>query len=216
MYTKPLSYSSLSLYYQCPKLWARTYIDGVRDAPGPAAERGTRIHQMLEDFFNGKNAYPAGNPVLGPWQSRIEALQQFGPTAEGEIAALPDWRPTHFGNPLALLRGAVDLRYENGPAYILDWKTGKKYASHVEQGEVYVALAPEDAEDYVVQFYYLDQPFHVDEWKYNQAGRLALREKWAEKAIAVREATEYPATPGEKCTYCPLSWRNGGECKRAR
>lgn len=214
-YEKPLSYSSMSLYFQCPKLWARTYIDGIRDAPGAASQRGTMLHQLLEDFFNGKTPFPAGNATLRPWQSRLEALVAFSPVAEGQIAVLRDWRACNFGDPLAFIRGALDLRFKRGQAHKLDWKSGKKYPTHVEQGEVYVAIS-QDEEDHVVQFYYLDQPFDVVEWYYTHAEQLILREKWTEKAETIRQATEYPATPNDKCQWCPLSWRNGGDCKRAR
>lgn len=215
-YNKPLSYSGMSLWKQCPRRWEWTYIEGNREPPGPAAMRGTLIHQMLEDYYNGKTAYPSGNSVLGPWQSTLEELVHFSPIAEGELAVDSGFVPTSFSDPLAFLRGAVDLRYSTDEACnILDWKTGKIYESHVDQGALYAAITPL-TDIKVVRFYYLDQPLHTVEWRYTLEQQLEQRDRWAEQANIIRAATEYPAVPGDHCNWCPLSWRKGGECKRAR
>lgn len=215
-YNKPLSYSGMSLWKQCPRRWEWTYIEGNREPSGPAAMRGTLIHQMLEDYYNGKTAYPSGNSVLSPWQSTLEELVQFDPIAEGELAVDSGFVSTSFSDPLAFLRGAVDLRYSTDEAdNILDWKTGKIYDTHVDQGALYAAITPL-TDIKVVRFYYLDQPLHTVEWRYTREQQLEQRERWAEQANIIRTATEYPATPSDKCQWCPLSWRRGGECKRAR
>ena len=47
------SYSALKVYEECPY---RTYISrvkGVKEPSGPAADRGTQIHQYAEDYVNG-------------------------------------------------------------------------------------------------------------------------------------------------------------------
>ena len=47
------SYSALKVYEDCPY---RTYISrvkGVKEPSGPAADRGTQIHQEAEDYVNG-------------------------------------------------------------------------------------------------------------------------------------------------------------------
>lgn len=217
-YEKPLSYSSMSLYKQCPRRWAWSYIEGNWEATSPAAARGTRIHQAIEDFFNGKTTFPSGVKELAPWQSRLEALVAHSPVAEGEIAVDSSWVVCGYRDERAYVRGKVDLTFahpETGHHHIIDWKTGKEYPNHVEQGQIYTAMAP-DAETSVVQFWYIDQPHIIREWTYSHADQLIFREKWTETVEAVRSATEYPATPSDKCTWCPLSWRKGGECKRAR
>ena len=47
------SYSALKTFEECPY---RTYINkvkGVKEVAGPAADRGSQIHQLAEDYVNG-------------------------------------------------------------------------------------------------------------------------------------------------------------------
>lgn len=214
-YTKAVSYSGLSLYRQCPHRWHDNYVLGNRQPSGAAADRGTYIHELLEDYFLGKTPYPSGNALLKKWTDQITALMAHSPTAEGEVAVSRDWAPVSFADPVAYVRGKVDLTFQTAARHIYDWKTGKVYPTHAEQGQVYVALSPE-CDDYVVQMWYLDQPHHIAEWKYTRKDRDEIIVKLVDEVDALRSATEYPATPNDGCQWCHLSWRNGGDCKRAR
>lgn len=214
-YDKAISYSGLSLYRKCPKKWHRAYILGVRDPSGPAAERGTRMHSDLERFFLGA-PYPSGDKALAVWQDYMTALKSFAPSAERELGMRSDWTPCGFEDDDAHVRGKTDLDFEHdGILHLHDWKSGRIYDDHVLQGEFYVALSP-DYDDYTVRFVYLDQPLVVKEWKYTLADRDNIREALDEEISVLRADEEWKGIPGDHCHYCPLSWRQGGDCKRAR
>lgn len=214
MYDKPISYSGKSLYGKCPLLWADNYILGNRRPSGAAADRGTYLHELLESFFNGA-AYPSGNRALAPWQPFMEKLATYNPTAEGEVAVTKDWQRCDFNDPQAYFRGKKDLDIEAGNALLLfDWKSGKVYDDHHRQGESYCALSP-GYDKYVTYFVYLDIPFHIQRWEYDGAQVEMITQDLIAEVEVIRNATEYPATPGDHCRYCHLSWRNGGNCKRA-
>lgn len=216
MYDKPLSYSGLSLYRKCPLRWADVYIEGNRQPSGPAAARGVKLHEMLEDYFNGKIPFPSGNKVLAPWQKFMEGLLALSPVAEGEVAVDKEWNPCGFGDSHAFFRGKKDLEIEGGDSLILlDWKSGKAYDDHHAQGKAYTALSP-GFEKYKVGFVYLDQPLLIKWWEYDAQDWELFRDNLREEIEAVRSATEFPATPSDDCRWCPLSWRNGGKCTRAR
>ena len=104
-YSKPLSYSGLSLWKQCPRRWAHQYVEGNREPPGPAARRGTMLHEKLEDYFRG-SPYPLGDSTLAPWAKYMEALLGQALEPECKLAVLDDWTPTDFDDPKALARGA--------------------------------------------------------------------------------------------------------------
>jgi len=214
-YSKPLSYSGISLYKKCPKQFASAYVSGVRTEAGPAAQRGTLLHEELEKFFIG-TPYPKDHKVLSPWRRFMEALTLEEPTPEAKLAVLSDWTPTSFDDPSAELRGAADLISRRDDTVIIrDWKSGKRYDTHKNQGEYYVAMA-EDAERYVVEFVYLDMPTEVDAFTYCAAERDDLRGTIEETIKLVRTDEEYPPTPSnDACRWCPLSWRNAGVCKDA-
>lgn len=215
MYSKPVSPSGLKLWKECPLKWADRYIYGNRQEPGPAAQRGTDLHNALEDFFNG-SPYPSGNKVLRPWQPLMEALASTDPVAEGEIAVDFGWKNCDYNSPLAYYRGKKDLHYEHGATlHLFDWKSGKVYPEHEFQGASYAAMSP-GYENYKVTFVYLDQPLHTQRWEYTAQQVATRRIEFTNIIQELRTAEEYPAKPGSGCNWCHLSWRRGGSCKRAR
>ena len=215
MYSKPVSPSSLKLWKECPFKWADCYIHGNRQPPGAAAQRGTDLHNMLEDFFNG-SPYPSGNKTLAPWQRLMEGLAATDCTAEGEIAVDRNWQQIDYKSPFAYYRGKKDLHYEHGTTLNLyDWKSGKIYDDHEFQGASYAAMSP-NYEIVNVRFVYLDHPHVIKSWTYTTQEVAAKRVEFSTLIEEVRLAEEYPATPGDGCTWCHLSWRRGGSCKRAR
>ena len=216
MYSKPLSYSGLSLYKRCPRRWHNTYILGNREQSGKAAERGTYLHELLESYFQGKTPYPSGNSALAPSQSFMEGLARHDAVAEGEVAVNQNWQPVGYEDEEAFFRGKKDLDIPAGETLLLfDWKSGRVYDDHVFQGEAYSALTPGFGR-YIVHFVYLDQPHTILRWEYSAEEVVAIRERLTEQIMEVRSAENYDPIPGDHCGWCPLSWRNGGDCKRAR
>lgn len=215
MYSKPVSPSGLKLWKECPFKWADCYINGNRQPPGAAAQRGTDLHNMLEDFFNG-SPYPSGNKTLRPWQPLMEGLAAADPVAEGELAVNFAWESCDYSSPLAYYRGKKDLHYDHGTTLnIFDWKSGKIYDDHEFQGASYACMSP-GYEAYKSSFVYLDHPMVIKTWTYTAQQVAARRIEITNVIQELRTAEEYPATPGDGCTWCHLSWRRGGSCKRAR
>lgn len=215
MYDKPISYSGLSLFRKCPKAWADAYIDGNRSEPGAAARRGTKLHEQLEMFFTTDGEHPlVNNSVLHSWHEYMSALLAHNPTVERQIAAYKNWGPASFDDPTANTRGAVDLEYQVGRTlYIYDWKSGKLYDTHVDQGKYYAAMSlHRDVDNFVVRFVYLDHD-HIAEWSYTR-DEVKLIQLALDAEIQVLRITEsYQGNPSnDNCKWCPLSWRRGGAC----
>jgi len=210
------SYSSLSAYKKCPKYFHWCYVLGNREPDKPAAIRGTELHAKLEEFFKG-GAYPKLDKTLKPWQRYMENLTRYNPEPEAEIAVKADWTPCAFDDPEAYARGKVDLRYTlGGVRHILDWKSGKVYEDHPEQGKMYMALEPDEYDDYETEFVYLDIPLHTTPRPYARGAKQIETVKLINIIEIVNHDTEYKATPSyNSCQWCPLSWRRGGECRAA-
>lgn len=214
MYDKPVSYSGLKLFKQCPRRWADQYIDGNRYPSGPAAQRGTEIHARLEAYFNEK-PYPDGEGILYErWRNYMVSLVVRSPKPEVELAVDADWQPVAWDAPEAFFRGKLDLVLPGEIYEIYDWKTGKQYDEHSEQAEAYVALAP-PADRYQTSFVYLDQYPTTMTKLHSTEERDSYRETITADIIRLREATVYPGRPGGGCRYCPLNWRAGGGCHDA-
>jgi hypothetical protein len=210
------SYSSLSLYKKCPAQWAWNYVEGNRKPPGAAADRGTELHLLLEEFFLGA-AYPVKNQTLKPWQKFMEDLRGHNPTPEAEYAVLRDWTPTSFDNEEGYVRGKADLKHPlEDTLHIYDWKSGRIYPDHPAQGRMYMAMESEDRPKYHTHFVYLDIPLHVETTKYTIKDRDTERKVIELQIKTIEEDTEYKPTPSHtSCQWCPISWRQGGHCKRA-
>lgn len=215
MYNKPLSYSGMSLFKRCPRAWEDVYINGNRSPSGKAAERGTQIHDAIEKFFLGA-PYPSAIKELKPWQAYMEHLLQYEPIAEAKVAVDENWEAVSYDDPKAILRGKIDLVYSvGGLTHILDWKTGKVYDTHPEQGRTYVALSNEDSK-YMASFVYIDQPLVVHSTTYAIPEREGMINLLKQQIEDIRGADEFPPTPSrDNCKWCDLSWRNGGKCKAA-
>jgi len=214
MYNKAISYSGLSLYRKCPQAWKHAYIDGNRSEPGAAAKRGTRLHQQLEDYFNGK-AYPEKSAVLAPWKTFMYDLAAKRPIAEQKLAVDASWQPVGFDDENAHVRGAVDLTYKDGPLVVLDWKSGRIYPEHKGQADIYACMSM-DGGPVSVGMVYLDLPLHTQMWDYTAGNVEDLKGALDQEIDVLRLDEEYIATPSDNaCYWCPLSWRKGGECTKA-
>ena len=221
MYDKPISYSGKSLYDQCPRKWHSAYILGQREPPHPKAERGVQYHAILEDFFNGKIAYPVADKVLAPWTAYMTHLFALGAEymgrAEGEIACDEEWQPMAFDDPSAYARGKKDYDYrvpQEDVLHLKDWKTGRIYDDHVKQGQFYAAISP-PAELVIPEFVYLDHPLVTKSWEYDRAEVQEIRKELADQIAIIRHDEKWSPTPGDHCRWCKKNWRFGGDCTAA-
>lgn len=218
MYTKPISYSGLKLFKKCPRAWASRYIENIKPPTGKAAQRGTDLHAEIEQFFLRGTGYPDHLRPLKPWRQYMEALTLMNPTPEARLAVNERWEPTDFDDPEAYYRGLADLRYLDFPhstLHIFDWKSGRVYPDHQEQGKTYMALSPE-YERYVTHFVYLDLPTEVISWSYTHNDRIQEIRQLKEDIEIIRTTEIYDPKPSRNgCRYCHLSWRDGGSCRAA-
>lgn len=214
MYNKPLSYSSLSLWKRCPAAWEWKYIMGNYGSSGAAADRGTALHDTLETYYKHPGAVlPVKENIWAPWRPLLEPLKEFRPVAEGEVAVNDKWERVGWKDPTAMYRGKLDLGLETpNKIFIFDWKSGKIYDDHAQQGKDYVALSPL-ASEYTVLFAYLDQPRVIHRWTYTAEDRVALQQDVSERVLEVRSAEHYPFNRGPHCRYCDRSRSRGGDCK---
>lgn len=211
------SYSSISLYKKCPRAWEWRYVHGHRGPPNVRADRGTELHALLEEFFFG-GPYPSANKTLMPWQRFMENLLQYEPVPEGDLAVNKDWTPCAYDDPGAYIKGRVDLSYtdHDGVRHILDWKSGRIYPDHPEQGKAYVAMDAVPAEKYVARFVYLDLPVQTKHNTYVRGQRMDFQRTLNNLISKIELDTTYEPTPSpDSCRYCELSFKRGGNCTRS-
>lgn len=213
------SYSRLSQYEQCPLLFKEKFVTkSIPTDDTPAMIRGKEIHDGIAKFLQGKAEGVPRDALVFPRMEQIIA----------EIHAFPDkiveqqwgfnanWLPTGwFGND-TWFRSILDvgLLYEDDTGESVDWKTGKKYGSNMDQMKsqaVAMFGRYRNLKTVTVRLAYLDsgdeeiediQKHHVPSIKADFERRVA--KMLADDILAPR--------PNDKCRFCPISRSKGGKC----
>lgn len=120
------SYSSLSLFEQCPKKYAHLRVwKDVKEPPYDHRDHGNLVHKALE------TAVVSGQPLAAEY-AKYQPLVAAVLSAPGEkraetkVALTAELKPTTYFAPDVWLRAVFDLTIVQGDtAIVIDWKTGK-------------------------------------------------------------------------------------------
>jgi len=193
-------------YATCPKRYEARYITKVLPfEQNAAAERGSRIHESIEHFLQGKRA-DVDHEISGAWFNQIRDLKVMDAKAEESWDFSEGWHPVDKKHP-KWLSMKIDAHYVTGTrGRVIDFKTGKMYASSLEQIEIY-ALAMFAKHDQIeivsAELWYLDQeePYEK-EFEVSDCERISR--KWDKRAHEMLNATVFKASPNKYCGWCPL------------
>ena len=218
---KSWSYSRLLDFEKCPYSAKLKFIDKLPQESAPAAERGTAIHQLAEDFVNGTiKTLP---PELSKFKDEFLALRarylEGKVSLEGDWGFTLDWETCDFKE--AWLRMKLDARVRTSPteAVVIDYKTGKRYGNELKHGEQTVlyglaeVLREPEVEEVTVELWYLD----IDEListKYTREAILRYLPQFEKRGLKVTTATQFPPNPNIfSCKWCSYGPAKGGQCE---
>jgi CRISPR/Cas system-associated exonuclease Cas4 (RecB family) len=219
------SYSSIATFKQCPAKFKFNYIDRVEvDEPprGPALERGTKIHDSVEAYFNGESEYLHPD-IHANYGQFMHSIRESGDPVRPEFKWGITWEfePCYYDAPDCMIHGFIDLLVLDAdpPKEITnyEWKTGKKYPdSHRHQAWIYATAMMchyPDAE--VVKSYitYFDQNDY-DFVEYHR-GMMGEYKPMLRREIGnIADEKIYPPMPSFRCRWCKFSRiHNGGPCQ---
>jgi len=213
-----ISFSGLKNFEKCPY---SLYLDKVALIPrtsGPAAERGTKLHNLLENYVDGttstldyalfKSKAYHQNLITGLRLDNAAGLC----TPELKFGFTYDWKPTGFTDDDMKCRGMIDIfnwfDNDHKGALILDWKSGSDFAgaSHRDQLLLYVLccflIFP--TLEYVKSApVYLDQRKPVFYQEYLRADLAILWPRYAERLRRALDCREFVPNPsGYACKWC--------------
>lgn len=120
------SYSSISLFQQCPRKYYRLRVlKDIVEPPQAHLDYGSAVHKAAEDYVCGGIDIPE---KYGFIKQSLDALKVLPGEkhCEYEMGLTKEFKPCKFRNPDVWFRGIADLLILDGDeAKIVDYKTGK-------------------------------------------------------------------------------------------
>jgi len=120
------SYSSISLFQQCPRKYYRLRI--VKDIVEPPQQHliyGTEVHKAAEDYVCNDKSLDPRYGFLRPTLDALKALPGMK-LCEYEMGITKEFEPCGFRDENVWFRGIADLLIIDGEqAHLVDYKTSK-------------------------------------------------------------------------------------------
>ena len=214
-----ISFSRAMLYKKCPASYEWQYILGHKEEfdPGPAAMRGTRIHDSIE------RAYLEGDPSHIDSEVPSKMLPHILEHMDKDCECRPemawavtkDWEVTGFDSEDAYLRGLMDNVFIYPDRVVIhEYKTGQVYDEHADQKQLYALVAllmwPDIPEVEVIGVY-IDGKKLVPT-RYSRGHLMTMKYTW-DRLVQKMALPIYPTRPGMHCRWCPKSSKHkDGPC----
>lgn len=214
---KSWSYSALKVFEQCPYRSYIAKVKKIQEESGPAAERGTMIHQQAEDYVNGTlGEFP---DTLIKFKAEFEELREGFANAEveleGEWGFDLNWNPVGWMEKATWARIKLDalVHQDETCVRVIDYKTGKKFGNeigHSQQALLYAIatfLRFPDVQFAQTELWYLDLgETTVKSFTRDQA--MQFMPTWHKRAVEMTTCDDFSPTPSkDACRWC--SYRKG-------
>ena len=122
------SYSTLSLYQQCPKKYYHLKVaKDVKEAPSDAIAFGNKIHKIAQEYVESDKPIP--EEYVSAMQAPLDKLKAMDgmKLCENKLGLTVDLKPCGFFDKNVWWRGIADIIIlQDDKAFTVDYKTGKK------------------------------------------------------------------------------------------
>lgn len=138
------SYSSMSLFQQCPKKYFHLRV--AKDVHEPSSQQmryGLMVHEAAEHYVRDGTPLPPAFSFIQEALDKLKALKEPGGQilCEHKMALNPELEPCDFNDTGRWWRGIADLLVVNrNVCRTIDYKTGKNQYADLKQLEL-LALA---------------------------------------------------------------------------
>ena len=218
--------SRLTVYEQCPlRAWLQFGKKIPDPTPKPAADRGTAMHKMAEDFVRGKQtgSFPY---ELGKFKEEFHVLRTLflngQASLEGEWGYDQEWTATEWKSAWLRLKLDAIVHVSETEAIVIDYKSGKRFGNEIKHGEQLMFYAAATASRFPLiqsihtELWYLD----IDEVAYAHYTREAAMRALARFHTRLEKMTKpqiYQPNPNIfSCKYCPYGSWGTGHCKAGK
>jgi RecB family exonuclease len=216
------SYSALKTFEECPY---RIYIQRVKkipEPPSPAADRGTAIHKLAEDFVKGEiGELPIELTKFADDFHELRAMFADAKVElEGEWAFSVEWEPTAWMGPQTWARIKLDamVHQDETSARVIDYKTGKKFGNeipHAQQCLLYAIAAffrYPNIELVQTELWYLDKG-ETTKRVFNRSEAMQFAPGFHRRGVIMTTTNDFAPTPSkDSCRWCPYGKGEHPEC----
>lgn len=210
---KAWSFSRLMDFESCPYKVKLSSVDKCPSPSGPAAERGTKIHDHIETFIRGEHAEYTKeiDAFRGLFDRLRDGFSDAKVEVEGDWGFTRDWKVTGWASPDTWARVKLDaIEFESGTsANVFDWKTGRKFGNemkHAQQSMTYALAAFQrfpDLQFIQTKMIYVDKKEELP-GQYTRAQADLLLPRLTLRANKMTTETKFPPTPSSMaCKWCP-------------
>lgn len=234
------SFSSWEVYASCPAKWRFKHVLRLPGQPsGPAAARGSDLHDRVERYILGKADSLDPDPTVRFGDKKpatvdrkyIPILDEFrnhpngDRYAERKLAFSKDWELTTPKAPdaacVAVLDAARYLKPKStvmggwGKLFVGEWKSGKPKDTHADQRKLYAlaGMVAWQADEVEVTTYYLEGTAEPQRLVVkSQSGADKLKALWDERAALMARDNICAPRPGFGCRFCDYRKEVGGPC----
>jgi len=210
---KAWSFSTLSKFEECPY---RVYLNKVEKIPEPsggAADRGTAIHTMAEDYVQGLIGELPDE--LSNYTDSFKLLRKQYEEGKVEIESdwgyTQSWEPTGWAVPNTWARIKLDafVHESETSGRAIDHKTGKKWGNELKHGSQLMTYAIASfmrfpKMEYIeTELWYLDQKCGPTIQAYTREQAMLFWPKLNQRALAMTSCKEFEPKPSKQnCRWC--------------
>lgn len=201
------SVSSYNKWRECAYRYMLEKVYRYKSTMHPAAERGIRIHKLLEELLLGNIK---GMPDdLEKMKREILNIKKLGAAPEVSWTLTKDLQHTHPRDwKGAWLRAKIDVHHyfdDDAELLIVDLKTGRVKIAQAQM-DLYAAMAPfyyPSLESVIVELWFSDHG-EVEAKEYTLKECKDLWKRWVKRSKAMLSDRKFLPTVGPQCNRCPM------------
>ena len=215
------SYTKLIDFEQCPYRAKLKYLDRVPEAKSEAADRGTMIHKLAEDYVPGQiKKLPTELRHFAPEFDALRREYKAGHVSlEGEWGFDKDWMPAPWKSAWLRVKGDAIATVPGQPAVVIDYKTGARFGNEMKHGEqvqlyaIATFIRNPELKNIIVELWYLDKD-ELTQMEYTRDHALRYVQVFEKRALKLTTAKQFPANPNMfTCKWCPFGPNKGNQCE---
>ena len=208
------SFSAIQTYEQCPYRTFLQKVKKIKEPSSPAADRGSQIHQIAEDYVNGTIESDTIPKELEKFETEFSVLREA--YQNGKVFLEEDWGFNHdwdsgdwkMSDLWLLAKIDVGINASSTSMTIIDHKTGRKFGNELKHNSQLMLYAiccfmryPR-LEHVTAKLWYLDKG-ETTEQQYTRDQAMQFLPRWNARGLALTNAVNFPPTPSKSaCRWC--------------